>query len=214
MRYRFCLPLLLAGLFSSAQADEGQWFVRPYVGYSLMSDQTGQGADLGQANGAVSVDLDGGFAAGLGLGYRYNANWAVELAWEYRSNDSTTTLASGERFDEGNFASNLFFLNGFYFFDQGQKWVPYLGAGISWAQEVDLDLEQDGIERSFSGDGEFGYQAFAGIEYRFSPTWSLQGEVRYGALSGLTLEGEQEAGRIEDIDYHTTTFQIALRYAF
>lgn len=210
--------MLLASLLCLSQSilaqEAGNWFIRPTVGYSIMSDPDANSRGIGTIDGDADIELDDGFSAGLGIGYFLTSHWALELNWEYRSNDSEVTLANGDRFNDGNYASSLFFLNGIYFFDARDKWQPYLGAGLSWAEEVDIDLERGGREQSYSTDGDVGYQVFAGVNYRLARSWAVQGEVRYGAITGLDLDGEGEPGEIRDIDYETTTLQLAVMYEF
>lgn len=207
--------LLITSTMNLAHADEQGWFVRPFVGLSQMSDQTAQSENLGTINGKSEIELDSGFNAGIGVGYRYNERLAVELAWEYRSNDSSTTLADGTNFSEGNYASNMFFLNGFYYPKvESKKWSPYVGAGLSVMQEVDIDLEENGVETSLSGSGDVGYQVFVGADYKINEKLSLGVEARYGSTSGIDLEGENNNGIYRDLDYNTTTVQVGLKYNF
>jgi opacity protein-like surface antigen len=209
--------LVAAALPVQAQeAEDRGWFARAWGGYSILADTDGSIDNFGSAptGDRIDVSTSGGFNAGAGLGYRYNPRLAVELAWEYRSNDSEVDLASGARYGDGNYASNTFFLNGYYYFDRRGAWEPYVGAGLAWIQEVDIDLEGNGPEQSFSGDGDVGLQVFAGTNYRFNDRWSAHGELRYGAVSGIDLEGENNDGRIRDFDYEPLTFQLGVNYHF
>lgn len=212
-------PIVLTGcmLASASQTviAAENWFIRPYVGLSQMSDVDSDFSDIDGLSGKADVDLDTGFTAGLGVGYRYTENFALEVGWEYRSNDSETTLNGVSEFDDGNYASNIFYLNGYYFFAKNGPWQPYVGAGLTWVEEVDIDLERNGEELSYSGDGDTGYQVFAGIDYELSPEWKLQTELRYGAVTDIDLDGEDgDSGSFDGIDYETTTLQIGLVYDF
>ncbi len=212
-------PTVLAGcmLASASQVAVAaeNWFVRPYLGLSQMSDLDSDFSDIDGLSGEADVDLDTGFTGGLGVGYRYTDRFAVEVGWEYRSNDSETTLNGVSEFDDGNYASNIFYLNGHYFFDKNGAWQPYVGAGLTWVEEVDIDLERGGDELSYSGDGDTGYQIFAGVGYELNPEWTLQTELRYGSITGIDLEGEgNDTGEFDGIDYETTTLQIGLVYGF
>ncbi len=208
------LCVLLVTNFQLSAAT-GDWSIRPYVGISQMSDLDANTNGVGAQDGIAEVELDSGFTAGLGFAYQYTDNFAAELAWEYRSNDSQTTLADGQVFSEGNYASNIFFINGIYSFNKTNNWTPYLGAGLSWVQEVDIDLETNGTEISYSGDGDTGFQVFAGANYDISPRWAVHGEIRYGTSSGIELEGEEGAvGTFSDLDYKPLTFQVGMTYKF
>jgi opacity protein-like surface antigen len=196
--------------------DSAGWYARAWGGFSALSDTSGsvEGFDPAVTMDSVDVSTDGGFTAGAGVGYRYGPRIGVEVAWEYRSNDSETTFASGPSFTEGNYASNTFFLNGFYYLNTRGAWEPYIGAGLAWVQEVDIDLEGMGPEQSFSGDGDVGIQVFIGTNYRLSERWSAQGELRYGRISGIDLEGENVPGSFSDFDYEPFTAQVGLSYHF
>ena len=202
-------------LTSTPVVAEDNWFVRPYVGLSQMSDIDSDFSDIDGLSGKADVDLDSGFTGGIGVGYNYTDNFAVEVGWEYRSNDSEVVLADTSEFDDGNYASNIIYLNGHYRFAANGDWRPYVGAGLTLVEEIDIDLERGGEELSYSGDGEVGYQLFAGVDYRINPAWTLQGELRYGSITGIDLDGESgDPGKIEDIDYETTTLQVGLVYEF
>ncbi len=202
-------------LTSAPVAAEDNWFVRPYVGLSQMSDLDSDFSDIDSLSGDAEIDLGSGFTGGIGVGYNYTDNFAVEFGWEYRSNDSEVVLADSSEFDDGNYASNIFYLNSHYRFAPNGDWRPYVGAGLTWVEEIDIDLERGGDELSYSGDGDVGYQLFAGVDYRINPEWTLQGELRYGSITGIDLEGESgDPGQFEDIDYETTTLQLGLVYEF
>jgi len=210
--------LTAVGLFTlstTVVADEDAWFARPYVGLSLMSNLNSEFANIDSLSGDANVDLSNGFAGGLGIGYRYTENLAIELGWEYRSNDSEVDLTDSSEFDDGNYASNIFYLNGHYSFDKNGKWQPYAGAGLTWIEEVDIDLERGGEEFSYSGNGEVGYQIFVGLSYNLKENWHLQSEFRYGSVADIDLDGEgNETGGFKSIDYETTTIQVGLVFDF
>ncbi len=157
----------------SPVAAEDNWFVRPYVGLSQMSDLGADFTNIDGLSGDIDVDLDAGFTGGIGVGYNYTDNFAVEFGWEYRSNDSEAVLADTSEFDGGNYASNIFYLNGHYRFAPNGDWRPYVGAGLTWVEEVDIDLERGSEELSYQGDGDVGYQLFAGVDYRVNSAWTL-----------------------------------------
>ena len=211
--------LILAGLLTSVSVStmaQDNWFVRPYAGLSQMSDVSGDFTNIdGLSSGNADIDLDTGFNAGIGVGYLYNDNFAVELGWEFRSNDSETVLNNASTTYGGDFASSIFYLNGHYLLSKKGKWQPYVGAGLTFAQEVDIDLEVGGNELSYSGDGDIGYQVFTGVNYDLNEKWKLQGEARYGSMTDLDLKAENDAaGQFNGLDYKTTTLQLGVVYSF
>jgi hypothetical protein len=61
----------------------------------------------------------------------------------------------GGSLPSGNFASTALAINGLYSFKLfGREEVrAYVGQGVAWLTEVDIDFEQGGQELSCSGDG-------------------------------------------------------------
>lgn len=217
----FLLPL---GAFLSlpfvtpeARAD-GNWYLKPTVGAAFLSSSSFSQSGVAEEGASGSGEFDSGYFAGIGVGYRYGNGWSAEVTWEFRTNDIDQVIFSdGTRFTEGNYASNIFYLNGFYTFGamEDRRWRPYLGAGLGYVQEIDIDLETAGVENSYSGDGELAFQAMGGVEYELSDRWRLQGEARYVTVSGNDLEFEGAgAGIINDIDYDGWTLGLNVLFDF
>ena len=188
------------------------WSIVPGAGFSLLADQSPSfvGTDT-IANGKSTVSLDPGFAAGVGLRYHYeNSRWASEFGWEYRSNDALTTDADGVELPGGNYASNTFFLNGRYAFSEDRRLTPWVGAGVVWVQEVDLDSESTVGETSFSDSGSVGMQLMVGADYELSDQFYVTFELRYSSQAGLELNEEGGQGLVSDIDYQPLTLGIEL----
>lgn len=200
----------------SVYAETKGWSVVPYAGISQLSDQSGIVANAQDiTDGSLDVELEGGFVAGLGVRYDYpDTPWSAEIAWEYRSNDSSTTLSDGSTLPGGNYASNVFALNGRYSLAARGDFSPWVGLGVSYFQEVDLDSEDADGERSFSSAGSVGAQVMVGFDYDISRRFYLSTELRYTSLSGLNLDEEGGQGRISNIDYQPLTLGLGLGYRF
>ncbi|MBX2881918.1 MAG: outer membrane beta-barrel protein [Granulosicoccus sp.] len=199
-----------------AQAASDGWSVVPYIGLSALSDQSPQvfGAD-DIVNGDLDVAVDSGFTAGLGVRYDYeDSRWTSEFGWEYRSNDSSTTAANGVSLPDGNYASNTFYFNGRYALTEGRRFTPWLGGGLTWIQEIDLDSENSDGERSFSDSGSIGFQLMAGVDYDLTERLYLTGELRYSSLRSIDLSEEGGSGQVTDIDYQPATLGIGIGYRF
>lgn len=205
--------LASASTVSTVSHAEGQFYLKPYFGVSALSDKNAETNGIGAQNGTADIQVDSGFVSGVGFGYRYNPNVAAEIAWEYRTNNSETTLADGSVFSEGDYASNILYLNGYYFSNARGNWTPYVGAGIGWIQEIDLDFESNGVEQSFSGDGDIAFQFMAGVEYGLSENSRLNAELRYSNAS-VDLEGENATGSFSDLDYDPLSLQLGLSFYF
>ena len=200
----------------SSEAKNSNWFVKPTFGISILSDQN---SDINQVlgqSGSATINLDSGFNAGIGAGYFIDNNWALEVHWEYRSNDAETVLPNGVAFNEGNFASSIFAANAYYYFDAVSHWRWFAGAGLIVVQEIDIDLEDSMSERSYSGSGDLGFQIFTGVNYKLNEQWSAQTEIRYLNVSGIAMDAEENVtvGTFENIDYAPVSVQLSVKYQF
>lgn len=210
------IALALSTLLATPALAEGNYYIKPHLGLSIVQDndlaQTGVAAPGAEGDGSY----DTGFAAGLAFGYRYGNGWSAEIDWEYRSNDNDeVSFTDGTRFDNGDIASNVFYLNGYYTFEEAVgRLRPYVGAGLGWVQEIDLDLESGGIETSYSGDGDIVWQLMVGAEADIARNWRLQGGLRYGRITGVDLDAENGAGKIKNLDYETWTVAVGVVYDF
>ena len=212
---------LVSVSINQAKADsQSRWYIAPVFGLSQLSDVDAQANDVFNTSGKTEISLDSGFLAGAALGYSHNERWSTELGWEYRSNASSLTLPNGQQFEDGNYASNTFFLNGKYEFSKtgrtnGPKWRPFVGAGLVWVQEVDIDLESQEQEFSYSASGDLGFQVLGGVIYRLNDALDLEAALRYTAISGIDLEPEQRAqGDFSNLEYKPISAQLALKYRF
>ena len=203
------------GIHSTHAAGKG-WSIVPYVGLSQLGDQSPSIIDAeGIAEGTTDISVERGFTAGLSVRYDYEQSpWVSEFGWEYRSNDSITNDADGIALPDGNYASNTFYINGRYTLKEYSRVAPWIGAGVSWIQEIDLDSEDSTGERSFSDSGSIGFQAMVGADYNLSERLYLTSEIRYSSQTGLNLVEEGGNGRINGIDYQPVTLGIGLGFRF
>ncbi|MFN8982257.1 MAG: outer membrane protein, partial [Alphaproteobacteria bacterium] len=165
----------------------------------------------------LEASFNTGFGFGANIGFQFGNGWATELEWNYRSHplDSLTkggaTLAT-----DGDVASNIFFINGLRrFVGLTRGWTPYLGLGVGWVQEIDLDLNTNANQRAWSEQGKFGVQFIAGGEIPLSNGWSLITDVRFLALGGIDMPAESGVtGRLSKPDYNPVSLQVGLKRLF
>jgi outer membrane protein len=204
--------------FANAE-ESNNFYGKLYGGTTFMSDkkfdQTGVSGVEAGARGTTSLDAGWGF--GGALGYNINDNISTELAWDYMTNGATTKFTDGTKLDgDGDFSSSIFFVNGIYKFNPitSHKIRPYLGAGVGYVDEIDLDTKKNNIETSYSTDGELAWQAIAGVEYPLNNKWSLNGDVRYVNVSSLDLKNESGTGTLKNVDYNPTSLMLGITYKF
>jgi outer membrane protein W len=202
---------------STAFADDsGKWYGKLYGGASVLGDQTINQTGVAAAGATGKNENDSGFLAGGSVGYHYSNNLSAELAWDYITNDATNKFSDGTNFNDGDFSSSIFFLNGRYTFDpvMQTKFRPYLGAGIGYVEEIDMDLNTGGVETSYSQDGEIAYQLMAGASYPVTERIDLDAGVRYVRVDSINLKREGGTGELRNVDYNPLLFTIGASYKF
>jgi outer membrane protein W len=209
-------PSLLAKSIHDNEKDtSNNFYIKPIVGVSVLSDQTFITDNLLEQTGSADIELNNGLNLGLGAGYRFNDSVVLELAWEYRTNDSNTTLNNGATF-AGNYASSLFSANAYYTFFRYDNIDVYAGTGLIYVQEIDLDLEDSELERSLSGNGSSGMQFMIGTRYQLAKSWYLQAQLRHISVSNMRLDAEENlnTGSINNLSYKPLSFELAVAYWF
>ena len=207
----------LVPLASTAWADDGgKWYGKLYGGYSMLGDTSFDQEGVAAAGATGDTDSDGGFLAGGAVGYNFTNNIAAELAWDYITNDTTATFSDGTRSTDGDFSSSIFFLNGFYKFDpvSNTKIRPYLGAGIGYVEEIDMDLKIGPSETSYSSDGDFAYQIMAGASYPITDRFDFNTDIRYVRVDSVDLEREGGTGKLKSVDYDPVILTLGASYKF
>ena len=202
-----CLPTVVL-----AEAVEPRWSVAALGGFGSLGDSNLSGS----AGAAGSASFDPGFMAGLGVSYRLGA-WEVGGDYLYQTNDIDRLPGSGVTAgaDGGDFSAVAVALTVQRTFNllPSDRAASYLGAGLVWLQEVDIDFDTPTGEASFS-DSAIGYQLQAGVRYRLAPRWEAGLELRYLDAGSLSLDGEgAPTGRVK-ADYERTSVLGSLRYRF
>lgn len=212
-----CASLLPAAAL--AQAEPKGFYATLYGQYSKIgSSSFSESGALGAGNG-LRAEFGGGTGWGGDLGYRYGNGWAAELEWNYRSHSLDTLRQSGPNLArDGDFASNIFLVNGLRRFASTSPWTPYVGAGIGWVQEIDIDITPTttGVERGYSASSEFAFQVIAGVEYALTPNWRLTADARWLRVGSVRLNNEtgNPGGNAGPLTYNPLSVQIGVRYSF
>ncbi|MFN7857883.1 MAG: OmpW/AlkL family protein, partial [Acidovorax sp.] len=163
-----------------------------------------------------SVSGRGSFGTGIGLGgafgYRYGNGWAAELAWDYRSHD---VKRIGGTPVQGDFASTTAFINGYYRFQKLGIVRPFVGAGVGYVTEMDMDLSRDGSDKEYSRRRGLAVQAILGGEVDLTDRWSVSADLRWAKMgsgsfkstsAGATLSGNPK--------YQPISVNLGLTYQF
>ena len=165
----------------------------------------------------LTAKFDTGFGFGGDIGFRYGNGWAAEVEWNYRRHGLKSLSRAGTTLvTDGDFASNILFVNGLRRFPSASGgWIPYFGAGVGWVQEIDFDLNSGGTDRAWSKQGKFGLQLIAGAEIPVTKDWRLTADVRMLRLGRVEPPAEEGVtGRLSKPDYNPVSVQLGLRRMF
>ena len=205
--------LLLLGLATTAAHAEGragERFVKGVFGFGDLDDTE---MALRIINMFTDSSFDLGFRAGAAYGWWLNDRFVLEGEYLYQTNDlDAVTFADGQVFSDGNYASVTLSANGYLFFGDAKRLRPYVGLGLAWVQEVDIDFEDTGEEISFETD-DFGFQAMAGLQWELNDRWFLDLQARWLNVSGVTMEAEEGPGTVE-ADYNPLSAMVSFGYRF
>lgn len=226
MRFKPMGILTSAVIFATlvpVHADEGsnnngKFFAKLYGGVTMLGDQDISQNGVAGTGATSDASFDNGWTAGASAGYYFTNNIATEIAWDYRTNpNDTVNFTDGTSFNDGDFSSNIFFLNSYYHFNpiMNSKFRPYLGVGLGFVEEIDIDLETAGTEASYSGDGELAYQFIAGTSYGLNNNWDLTADLRYMLVDGgMNLKNKNGAGELSGVNYNPISLTLGAAYKF
>lgn len=190
--------------------DQG-WYAKALADIGALADSDLDSTTLGTGDSAFDL----GFGGGAALGYDFG-QWRFESELVYRTNG--LDQVSGTSFDgasDGDLSSLGFAANALLDFNLfgSPKVESYVGLGLVWFEEIDIDFEQSGVESSFSSDGN-AWQAIAGVDYTLRDNWSMFGEVRYLFSDDLDLSGEDGVTDEFTTDYDRTSVTLGIKYRF
>jgi opacity protein-like surface antigen len=220
MRVRHAVLLFSMIAVPFASANTRSWseglYMKAFGGVNFLED-----GDISQGGLKGESSFDYGQLFGATIGKEFTPNWALELEFFYRSVDIDSISAGGPfaGFVDGEFASTNLMLNGIYTFTQpdgSAKWgkfTPYVGAGIGFLQEADIDVTVGGLEREFDDNYLFAAQTLAGVSYEIGSSWSIYGEARYHFAGEIELDPSAGGGALK-ADYNGLSCLIGLRYKF
>jgi OOP family OmpA-OmpF porin len=140
---------------AAVQAEETAGFsITPSIGYMIFD------GDRALKSDAASGEYDDNEFWSLGLGYRFNNPWQVELVYLDGETDTDRTAVDVDFYGLR--------LDGLYHLSEGEKLSPYLAIGAGHAE-----YEEPGYDREES-NANFG----GGVKYALNKTVSLRSDAR------------------------------------
>lgn len=167
------LALLTLPVAAHAQSEGDSWYfdLRGGLNYLTDSDITVSGVP-----GSIEAEFDPGYAVQGAVGYEHSSGFRGELEIGYRDNSLDAFQSGGVSVPAGTLGLDYdvsalsVMANGYYAFDTGTGFKPFIGAGIG-AAVLNADLSFLGVSES-EDSTEFAYQGIVGIEYEI-PTDSM-----------------------------------------
>jgi opacity protein-like surface antigen len=207
----------IAALPAHAQSESPGFYVTAYAQASRLGSTSFD--EIGNANlgNGLKADFDAGLGLGGDIGYQYGNGWAAEFEWNWRRHDLKSLRGGGgAAITEGDFASNILFVNGLRRFVRPTGgWTSYVGLGVGWVQEIDFDLNTGPTERAWSKQGDLSVQLIGGAEFALSDNWHLTADVRLLRLGKRELSAEEGVtGRLAKPGYNPLSVQVGLRRRF
>jgi len=195
--------LLMGFSSTNLQAqDKGGLYLKAFSGLSMLKDTNVDGSIDGKAS------FGSGPVAGAAIGYDYaDSPLRSELEFAWRSGDASS-FTSGP---SGDFASTIFMLNGYYDFQTGTSFTPYVGVGAGYVTEIDFDISGGLGSGEYNDRGGFAWQAMGGVSYAINNRIGLSVELRYLNAGRRTMAGSSGSIRA---DYEATDAILGLRYRF
>ena len=122
---------------------------------------------------------------------------------------STAALVADGR---GDIDTDTWMLNGYYDFDLGNGFTPYVGVGLGLS-ESELVFQPSGVAVLSDEDRVFAWQLMGGVSYAFSDTLSVYGNYRYRTADDMEFSASLLPARF-NIDVEAQTVDIGIRYGF
>jgi opacity protein-like surface antigen len=160
-------------------------------------------------------DIGDSYVIGAGVGYQVNPNIRTELALAYRGGFELDEPDSGvpPTTFRGKIRSVSAMLNGYYDFDVGGPWKPYVMAGIGVARNkvktinatnpaaATLPALFSNFQLAGETDTGFAWQLGLGVGYTISPGRTLEFGYRYADLGDLKIPAQVVAFNPGPVSY-------------
>jgi outer membrane immunogenic protein len=163
---------------------------------------------------------DARFLGGVqgGVDYQFANNWVIgaeaQYSWLTGNSGNGVTLPGGTAIATAN-TDQLGSVTGRLGYAFGPT-LLYAKGGYAWRNNDNINVSVAGLSVPFTVDANHrdGYTVGAGIEYMFTPNWSIKGEYQYYNFGNTTfLTGPVVGPRFHD-DEHTVKLGINYRFGW
>lgn len=212
---KMTLVIVSSLIGTNALADDDRYYATGNIGIGFLGSE-----DLTYSDSTLTAtseaDFDASFAGGGTFGYYLTDNWRIEGEVMYRRNDmKDITLGGVGTSTGGDFASLSLGVSALYEFQptDNPRLKTYVGAGVAFVQEIDIDFEIDSAETSFETD-ETALQLQAGARYDLNDRMFVDLTARYLTVSGAKMEFPADTSRTIEADYSPLTLSVGLGWRF
>ncbi len=206
MSYRIAIVAVafLALAFSAvANAHEkGDWLLR--VGAGMVDPDSGNGNV-----GGAEVDVDSGVSLVFNGTYFLTPNWALEVLAALPFSHDIDLEGAGQ-VGETKHLPPTFSVQ--YHFDTGNKFRPYVGAGLNWTIFFDEDTEGALAGTDLDLDDSFGLAVQAGADIDINESMYVNFDFRY-----IDIEPEAEVSPLGlefDVPIDPFVYSLTLGWKF
>tara|TARA_B100000809_G_scaffold265855_1_gene326074 strand:- start:690 stop:1469 length:780 start_codon:yes stop_codon:yes gene_type:complete len=187
-----------------------------------------------------NTDLDKGDSYTIAFGKRIN-NFRIEVEYAYSDADVEShsevsaaginltgldagILISGNVGDLGVSTGDLvadgrgeivttgLYFNGYYDFETGSAWTPFIGGGIGYG-DTEITFNPSGVDVISDEDSSTMYQLMAGIGYDLTDYANLYAQVRYRDSGDVTVDSALLPAEF-DIENESMVYDMGVRYSF
>ncbi|MEQ1616880.1 MAG: outer membrane beta-barrel protein [Terricaulis sp.] len=206
------IAALLAGYSASANAEG--WYGRADIGvtidgkadvpfndydyYDSESVESARYVSEWSFFNSAEADLEDGWLVDAGLGYAFANGFRAEAELARRDDEVDVGSQYYYLSSSDNVIASSLMLNGFYDFNRGGSIQPYVGIGAGYAK----------VAIGEADDGNWAWQALAGVAIPLSERMSVDVGYRYFNVDDLDYPG------VSDADYRHEAATIGLRYQF
>lgn len=191
--------LLAMFLMAYASSANAQWYVSGNAGVSSLKDASITDTFTG-GNIIGEIDFDSGFGLSGAVGHSWGP-FRLEGELSYRQNDldqidvQTLNIAGvvftglGTANLGGDTSSFGFMANGYYDFNPGGNWVPFVMAGLGGAN-LNIDITSvAGVAVTYDeSDTVLAYQTGFGLGYKIPPDTMITLSYRFFGTSDPTFD--------------------------
>ncbi len=167
-------------------------------------------SDLENRGITSETSFDPGLVGSLAFGSTLDDNWRTDVEASYRSSDieEVKGLANGS----GSISGSALMFNGYYDFNSGSDWQPYVGAGVGLIRLKLDDASLVGGGRIDDDSWSAAAQGIAGVGYRINEQLGLFTDYRF--LAALEHRYTSSARTKVDAEYSEHRIMIGLRWSF